>query len=134
MQIWRLLYGVSIEDLKKRFSMEEIRQTFTEQRKSALGEFFTSSVIASPTGTAATLAIWVEWEEKHEIWGHCMKGLLLGVHDGLEEYDPERTLSNQMTDLFNTNVKPIGRIRWIKEEFQEAISEVNELLVNALKQ
>ena len=37
-------------------------------------------------------------------------------------------LSQQMSDLFTANVKALGRIRWLKEEFQEAIPEVKGLL------
>jgi hypothetical protein len=128
MQIWRLVYGVSVDDLKKQYTIDEIKEQFTEQRKMGIGSFFTSSVIASPSGQPAELAIWAEWEDKDEIWGHCMKGIILGVHDGFEDIDLERSLSQQMSDLFTANVKSLGRIRWLKEEFQEAIPEVKGLL------
>ena len=134
MQIWRLLYGVAIDDLKKSYSMEQIKDKFSEQREAGIGEFFTSSVIGSPTGTPATLAIWAEWEDNDNIWGRCIKGIILGVHDGFEEYDPERSLSEQMIDLFSANVKPLGRIRWLKKEFQAPIPDVTDMLNNALKE
>lgn len=135
MQIWQLLYGVSVDDLKKRYSIEEIKASFVMQRENAIGEFLTSSVMNSPTNTPAELAIWAEWEDKDELWGHCMKGLLLGIHDGLEEefIFPE-DLSATMAARFDANVKPIGKIRWIKEEHKDPIEGVSELLDNALKQ
>lgn len=133
MQIWRLIYGVAVDDLKKQYSLEEIKNKFNEQREAGIGEFFTSSVLGSPTGTPATLAIWAEWEDIDELWGRCMKGIILGIHDGFEEYDVDRTLSQQMEDLFNANVKPISKIRWIKKEFQEPIPEVSDLLNKTLK-
>ena len=128
MQIWRIIYGVAVENLKERYSSTEIKEQFSEQRVQGVGEFFTSSVMASPSGKPADLAIWAEWEDKDEIWGHCMKGIILGVHDGFEDIDLERSLSQQMSDLFTANVKSLGRIRWLKEEFQEAIPEVKGLL------
>jgi len=133
MQIWRLIYGVAVDNLKERYSMTEIKGQFKEQREAGVGEFFTSSVMASPSGTPVELAIWAEWEDNDEIWGRCMKGILLGVHDGFEEVDMEKSLSEQMSELFNSNVHPLGRIRWIKEEFKEAIPDVKDMLNNALK-
>ena len=128
MQIWRLVYGVSVDDLKKHYTIDEIKEQFAEQRKMGIGSFFTSSVMASPSGRPAELAIWAEWEDKDDIWGHCMKGIILGVHDGFEDIDLDRSLSQQMSDLFTANVKALGRIRWLKEEFQEAIPEVKGVL------
>ena len=39
MQIWRLGYGVSVDDLKKHYTIDEIKEQFAEQRKWALAHF-----------------------------------------------------------------------------------------------
>jgi hypothetical protein len=134
MQIWRIIYGVAVENLKERYSSTEIKEQFSEQRVQGVGEFFTSSVMASPSGKPADLAIWAEWEDDDENWGRCMKGILLGVHDGLEEYLMLEELSQEMDNIFASNVHPVGRIRWLKEEYKEPISDVKEIINNALQQ
>jgi hypothetical protein len=98
----------------------------------ALDEFFQRSKDASPTQTPADLDIWVEWVGDDEKHGACLKGVIIGKHDGGDTIADNLDYLAHVNVLFDPIRTEMSQIKYLKESGVEIQDSAVKSLVQKM--